>query len=67
MEIYESRLYRGDISVAKHPLEPDQAMHFRRLLRARTANIQSGEWRVDLNGKSEPATKFELQDANADR
>ena len=42
-------------------------MHFRPLLRARTANIQSGEWRVDLNGKSEPATKFELQDANADR
>jgi hypothetical protein len=67
MEIYESRLYRGDISVAKHPLEPDHAMHFRPLLRARTANIQSGEWRVDLNGKSEPATKFELEDANSDR
>jgi len=44
-------------------------MQLRHTLKFWTANVQSGEWRVDSNGVSESVTIFvydTLQDVNAD-
>jgi hypothetical protein len=36
------------------------------MLKAWTAHVQSGEWRVISNGVSEPATELYSQDVKAD-
>jgi hypothetical protein len=64
--ILDSKPAVSSHEIRQSPFEPDHVTQLRHMLKAWTAHVQSGEWRVISNGVSEPATELYSQDVKAD-
>jgi hypothetical protein len=64
--ILDSKPAVSSHEIRQSPFKPDHVTQLRHMLKAWTAHVQSGEWRVISNGVSEPATELYSQDVKAD-